>query len=95
MKDEGKYTGKGHLIIVNVPSYAETTELMKELDYSPDFKDIPRVLVTAQLPNQDKEIPHFISKKLDAFIMGLPSAEGRPIMNASSFFDIKCGISLS
>ena len=74
MKGEGKYTGKGHLIIVNVPSYAETTELMKELDHSPDFKDIPRVLVTAQLPNQDKEIPHFLSKKLDAFIMGLPSA---------------------
>ena len=74
MKGEGKYTGKGHLIIVNVPSYAETTELMKELDHSPDFKDIPRVLVTAQLPNQDKEIPHFLSKKIDAFIMGLPSA---------------------
>jgi voltage-gated potassium channel len=74
MKGEGKYTGKGHLIIVNVPSYAETTELMKELDHSPDFKNIPRVLVTAQLPNQDKEIPHFLAKKLDAFIMGLPSA---------------------
>ena len=57
MKGEGKFTGKGHLIIVNVPSYAETTELMKELDYSPDFKDIPRVIVAAQLPNQDKEIP--------------------------------------
>ncbi len=74
MKGEGKYTGKGHLIIVNVPSYAETTELMKELDHSPDFKDIPRVLVAAHLPNQDKEIPHFLSKKIDAFIMGLPSA---------------------
>ena len=74
MKGEGKYTGKGHLIIVNVPSYAETTELLKELDHSPDFKDIPRVLVAAHLPNQDKEIPHFLSKKIDAFIMGLPSA---------------------
>jgi len=74
MKGEGKYTGKGHLIIVNVPSYAETTELMKELDYSPDFKDIPRVLIAANLPNQDKEIPHFLSKKIDSFIMGLPSA---------------------
>ena len=63
MKGEGKYIGKGHLIIVNVPSYAETTELMKELDHSPDFKDIPRVLVTAQLPNQDKEIPHFFIEK--------------------------------
>ena len=74
MKGEGKYTGKGHLIIVNVPSYAEITELMKELDHSPDFKDIPRVLVAAHLPNQDKEIPHFLSNKIDAFIMGLPSA---------------------
>jgi len=74
MKGEGNFTGKGHLIIVNVPSYAETTELMKELDYSPDFKDIPRVIVAAQLPNQDKEIPHFLSQKIDAFIMGLPSA---------------------
>jgi voltage-gated potassium channel len=74
MKGEGKYTGNGHLIIVNVPSYAETTELMKELDHSPDYKDIPRVLVAANLPNQDKEIPHFLSKKIDAFIMGLPSA---------------------
>lgn len=74
MKGEGKFTGKGHLIIVNVPSYAETIELMKELDYSPDFKDIPRVIVAAQLPNQDKEIPHFLSQKIDTFIMGLPSA---------------------
>lgn len=74
MKGEGKFTGKGHLIIVNVPSYAETTELMKELDYSPDFKDIPRVIVASQLPNQDKEIPHFLSQKIDTFIMGLPSA---------------------
>ena len=74
MKGEGNFTGKGHLIIVNVPSYAETTELMKELDFSPDFKDIPRVIVAAQLPNQDKEIPHFLSQKIDAFIMGLPSA---------------------
>ncbi|MBC8288415.1 MAG: hypothetical protein H8E42_13160 [Nitrospinae bacterium] len=74
MKGEGKYSGKGHLIIVNVPSYAETTELMKELDYSPDYKDMPRVLVTAHLPNQDKEIPHSLSQKIDGFIMGLPSA---------------------
>ena len=74
MKGEGKYTGKGHLIIVNVPSYAETTELMKELDYSPDFKDIPRVIIAAHLPNQDKEIPHFLSHQIEAFIMGLPSA---------------------
>ena len=74
MKGEGKYKGKEHLIIVNVPSYAETTELMKELDHSPDFKDIPRVLISAHLPNQDKEIPHFLSKQIDAFIMGLPSA---------------------
>ena len=73
MKGEGKYIGKGHLIIVNVPSYAETTELLKELDHSPDFKDIPRVLVTAHLPSQDKEIPHFLSKKIDSFILGLPS----------------------
>ena len=74
MKGESNYTGKGHLVIVNVPSYAETTELLKELDYSPDFKDIPRVIVTAHLPNRDKEAPDFLVRKIDAFIMGLPSA---------------------
>ncbi len=74
MKGEGNYTGNGHLIIVNIPSYAETIELLKELDYSPDFKDIPRVIVTANLPNRDKEIPDFLVRKIDAFIMGLPSA---------------------
>ena len=74
MKGEGIYTGKGHLIIVNVPSYAETTELLKELDYSPDFKNIPRVIVTTNLPNLDRELPDFLVRKIDAFIMGLPSA---------------------
>ena len=74
MKGEGNYTGNGHMIIVNVPSYAETTELLKELDYSPDFKDIPRVVMAAHLPNWDKELPDFLVRKIDAFIMGLPSA---------------------
>ena len=74
MKGEGNYTGKGHLIIVNVPSYTETTELLKELDYSPDFKNIPRVIVTTNLPNRDRELPDFLVRKIDAFIMGLPSA---------------------
>ncbi len=74
MKGEGNYTGKGHLVIVNVPSYVETTELLKELDYSPDFKDIPRVIVAAHLPNRDKEAPDSLVRKIDAFIMGLPSA---------------------
>lgn len=74
MKGEGTYTGEGHLIIVNVPSYAEIKELLKELDHSPDFKDTPRVVIAAHLPKRDKEIPHFLSQKIDAFIMGLPSA---------------------
>ena len=74
MKGEGKHTGTGHLLIVNVPSYSETMELMKELDYSPDYKHIPRVLVASHLPNNDKEIPSFLSQKIGAFIMGLPSA---------------------
>jgi voltage-gated potassium channel len=74
MKGEGKHTGTGHLLIVNVPSYSETMELMKELDYSPDYKDIPRVLVASHLPNNDKEIPSFLSQKIVTFIMGLPSA---------------------
>ncbi|MFP6637238.1 MAG: ion channel [Nitrospinaceae bacterium] len=74
MKGEGNYTGNGHLIIVNVPSYGEITELLKELDHSPDFKDIPRVIVAAHLPNRDKELPEFLVRKIDAFIMGLPSA---------------------
>ena len=74
MKGEGKHTGTGHLLIVNVPSYSETMELMKELDYSPDYKHIPRVLVASHLPNNDKEIPSFLSQKIVTFIMGLPSA---------------------
>ncbi len=74
MKGESNYTGNGHLIIVNVPSYGETSELLKELDYSPDFKDIPRVIVTAHLPNRDKELPDFLVRKIDAFVVGLPSA---------------------
>ena len=74
MKGEGKHTGTGHLRIVNVPSYSEIMELMKELDYSPDYKDIPRVLVASHLPNYDKEIPSFLSQQIGTFIMGLPSA---------------------
>ncbi|MFQ5481516.1 MAG: hypothetical protein ACE5ER_02055, partial [Nitrospinaceae bacterium] len=74
LKGEGNYQGEGHLIIVNVPSYAETIELLKELDHSPDFRDTPRVIVTAALPNQDKEAPDSLVRRIDGFIMGLPSA---------------------
>ena len=73
MKGEGTFVGDGHLVIVNVPSYEEIRELLKELDLSPDFKDISRVIVTDSLPNGDKEIPSMVSSKVDGFIMGLPS----------------------
>lgn len=73
MKGEGTFTGEGHLVIVNVPSYEEIQELLKELDHSPDFKDLNRVIVTASLPDQDKEIPGTLASKVDGFIMGLPS----------------------
>ncbi len=73
MKGEGTYTGDGHLVIVNVPSYEEIQELLKELDLSPDFKEIRRVILTDALPNGDKEIPGRLSSKVDGFIMGLPS----------------------
>lgn len=73
MKGEGTFTGDGHLVIVNVPSYEEIRELLKELDLSPDFKDIRRVILTDSLPNGDKEIPGRLSSKVDGFIMGLPS----------------------
>ncbi len=73
MKGEGTFVGDGHLVIVNVPSYEEIRELLKELDLSPDFKDISRVIVTDSLPNGDKEIPGMLSSKVDGFIMGLPS----------------------
>ncbi len=73
MKGEGTFVGDGHLVIVNVPSYEEIRELLNELDLSPDFKDISRVIVTDSLPNGDKEIPGMLSSKVDGFIMGLPS----------------------
>jgi len=73
MKGEGTFTGDGHLVIVNVPSYEEIRELLRELDLSPDFKDISRVIVTDSLPNGDKEIPSMLSSRVDGFIMGLPS----------------------
>lgn len=74
VKGEGQYTHEGHLVIVNVPAYDEVRELLKELDLSPDLKDIPRVILTDSLPGGDKEIPDFLSSKIDDFIMGLPSS---------------------
>ncbi len=73
MKGEGTFTGDEHLVIVNVPSYEEIRELLNELDLSPDFRDIRRVILTDTLPNGDKEIPGMLSSKIDGFIMGLPS----------------------
>lgn len=73
MKGEGTYTGDGHLVIVNVPSYEEIGELLRELDLSPDFREIHRVILTDSLPDGDKEIPGRLASKVDGFIMGLPS----------------------
>lgn len=74
MKGEGKYTGEGHLLIVNVPAYEETRELLKELDLSPDLKNVPRVILTESLPGGAKEIPDILSSRIEGFIMGLPSS---------------------
>ena len=74
VKGEGRYEGEDHLVIVNVPAYDETRELLKELDLSPDLQEVPRVILTASLPNGDKEIPDFLSSRLEGFIMGLPSS---------------------
>ncbi len=73
MKGEGSYNGSGHLTIINVPSYEEIRDLLRELDLSPDFRDAPRILITATLPGGDKELPDFIANKIDGYIAGLPS----------------------
>lgn len=73
LKGEGKFKGEGHLVIFNVPAYEEIKELLKELDLSPDYREVPRVIVTPSLPNLDKEVPDFISSKIDGFIMGVLS----------------------
>ena len=73
MRGEGTFVGDEHLVIMNVPSYEEIRELLKELDLSPDFKDTSRLIVTDFLPNGDKEIPSMLSSKIDGFIRGLPS----------------------
>lgn len=74
VKGEGKYTGEGHLVIVNVPAYGETRELLKELDLSPDLREVPRIILTASLPDGDKEIPGFLSSRIEGFVMGLPTS---------------------
>lgn len=74
LKGEGNYTGEGHLVIINVPSYEETRGLLDELNLSPEFMDIPIVIVTASLPHGDREVPDQLSKRIDGFVMGLPSA---------------------
>lgn len=73
MKGEGQYTGRDHLVIVNVPTYEETRDIIRELDLSPDFQDLPRVLVASSLPNDDKEIPDALASQVDGYISGMPS----------------------
>jgi len=73
MKGEGQYTGRDHLVIVNLPSYEEIRDILKELDLSADFKDLPRVLISAALPNDDKEIPDTLASQIDGYISGMPS----------------------
>jgi voltage-gated potassium channel len=73
LKGEGSYQGENHVVIFNIPAYEEIKELLKELDLSPDFREVPRVIVTPKLPNNDAELPSFISNKIDGFIMGVPS----------------------
>jgi voltage-gated potassium channel len=73
MKGEGVFKGEDHVVIFHVPAYEEIKELLKELDLSPDFCEVPRVIVTPNLPQNDRELPTFISNKIDGFIMGAPS----------------------
>ncbi|UCD11710.1 MAG: hypothetical protein JSU88_01045 [Nitrospinaceae bacterium] len=73
MKGEGNYSGEGHLVIVNVPSYQEVKELLRELDLSPDFKDAPRVVLAESLPDMQVEFPGDLYESIDGFIKGPPS----------------------
>jgi len=73
MKGEGNYSGEGHLVIVNVPSYQELKELLKELDLSPDYKDAPRVILAGALPGNDAEFPGDLYERVEGFIKGPPS----------------------
>ncbi len=73
MKGENHYNGRGHLVIVNVPSYEEIRELLRELNLSPDFKEIPVVVVASALPQGDKEIPGSLIGHIEGYVNGLPS----------------------
>jgi voltage-gated potassium channel len=73
MKGEGVFKGEGHVVIFHIPAYEEIKELLKELDLSPDFCEVPRVIVTPKLPHNDTELPGFIANKIDCFILGAPS----------------------
>jgi len=70
MKGEGNFSGEGHLVIVNVPSYQEVKELLKELDLSPEYKDAPRLVIADSLPGNDSEFPGDLYEKIDGFVRG-------------------------
>ncbi len=74
MRGEKDYRGEQHIIVINIPSYDEIFELLNEIDACREFSNIPKVLISSHLPDNDKVIPEKMMKRMDAFIRGIPSS---------------------
>ena len=74
MRGEKDYRGEDHLVIVNIPSYDEIFELINEIDACKEFSNVPKILLSSQLPDNDREIPEKMMKRIDAYIRGIPSS---------------------
>ncbi|MDH3974126.1 MAG: ion channel [Deltaproteobacteria bacterium] len=74
MRGEIEFKGESHIVIINVPSYDEIIELLKELDSCKEYMGFPRVLIASSLPGNDAELPGMIMKNIDSFIKGMPSS---------------------
>ena len=74
MRGEKDYRGEQHIIIINIPSYEEIFELLNEIDACWEYSNVPKVLITANLPDNDKVLPDKMMKRVDGFILGIPSS---------------------
>lgn len=74
MRGEKDYRGEQHIIIINIPSYDEIFELLNEIDACREFSNVPKILISFKLPENDKVLPERLMKRVDAFICGLPSS---------------------
>ena len=74
MRGEGEFKGEGHIVIINAPSYDEVLELLNEIDSCREYVDYPKILVASSLPASDQELPVNMTKRLDAFVKGMPSS---------------------